>query len=137
MNNIKSSTDTKNNSKYHDLLAYPKPKPRTVMFAINTIQGVTGHDPNLGIGVDNINNKNLSMNTKNQSSIFHDSGNNATPTQRRQPKIEIIWKPGILNCGVSVTRYANDSFCNNVLLDRTNLINDLPIKPEILRGNLP
>ena len=81
MNNTQSNTDTKNNSNCHDSLGYSKPKPGTVTFVINTIQGVNYRGPNLRDRGNDANNEHPSpvRNTKNQSSNSHDSGKNSMP----------------------------------------------------------
>ena len=102
MNNTQSNTDMKNNSNCNDSLGYSKPKPRTVTFAIDTMQGVNFCGPNLRNRGNDMNDEHPSpiRNTKNQSSKssnFHDSGNNSMPARRGKATMEIMWKPGVLN----------------------------------------
>ena len=99
MKNTQSNTDTKNNLYCHDSLDYPKPKPKTLTFTIDTIQGVNCCGPNLRDRGNDVNNghPSPSRNTKNQSSNSNDSGNKPIPAQRGTASMEIILKPGILN----------------------------------------
>ena len=77
MNNTQSHMDTENNLNCHDSLGYSKPKPGTLSFAIDTIQGVNGRGPNLHDRGNDANNEHPipSRNTNNQSTNFRDSRN--------------------------------------------------------------
>ena len=98
MKNTQCNTDTKNNLYCHDSLDYPKPKPKTVTFTIDTIQGVNYSGPNLRDLDNDANNEHPSpsSNTTNQSSNFNDSGNNSIPARTGKATMEITWKPGVL-----------------------------------------
>ena len=92
MNNTQSNTDMKNNLSYQDSLVYPKLKPKTVTFAIDTIQGVNCRVSNLRDRGNNANNEHPSPSrfTKNKSSKSNACGNNPIPARRGKVMMETI-----------------------------------------------